>query len=36
MIFDKNLQFSAAQALTATAASTNSVDLGANRPVGPG
>ncbi|WP_414462956.1 Bbp16 family capsid cement protein [Hyphomicrobium sp. DY-1] len=36
MIFDKTLQFSAAQALTATAASTNSVDFGANRPVGPG
>jgi len=36
MYIDKNLQFSSAQALTATAASDNSIDLGANRPVGPG
>ena len=36
MIFDKLLQFSANQALSATAASDNSVDLGASRPIGPG
>jgi hypothetical protein len=36
MIIDKLLQFSADQALTEDAKSTNSVDFGANRPVGPG
>lgn len=36
MIFDKNLQFSADQALTATAASTDYLDLGSDRDIGPG
>lgn len=36
MYIDKSLQFSADQALTATAASDNSINLGANRPIGPG
>lgn len=36
MYVDKTLQFSADQVLTATAASDNSINLGANRPVGPG
>ena len=36
MIFDKTLQFSADQALTATAASTDYLDLGSDRDVGPG
>lgn len=36
MYIDNRLQFSAAQALTATAVSNNSVDFGVNRPVGPG
>lgn len=36
MIYDKHLQFSDSQALTATAASTNHLDLGSNRDIGPG
>ena len=36
MIFDKTLQFSTDQALTATAASTDHLDLGSDRDVGPG
>lgn len=36
MIFDKSLQFSADQALTATAASTDHLDLGSDRDIGPG
>lgn len=36
MIIDKNLQFSADQALTATAASTDYLDLGSDRDIGPG
>lgn len=36
MILDANLQFSDAQALTATAASTNSIDLKQDRDVGVG
>lgn len=36
MYIDRSLQFSSDQALTATAASDNSIDLGANRPVGQG
>jgi len=36
MIIDYNLQFSDAQALTADAASTNVIDLGADRDIGPG
>lgn len=36
MIIDKRLEFSAAQALTATAASTNSIDVGVARQIGPG
>lgn len=36
MIIDKNLEFSDAQALTADAASTNVIDLGADRDIGPG
>lgn len=36
MYIDKRLEFSVAQALTATAASTNVVDLGSDRDVGPG
>ena len=36
MILDSLLQFSSAQAITATADSTNVLDLGANRDVGPG
>jgi len=36
MIIDYNLQVSDAQALTATAASTNVIDLGSDRDIGPG
>lgn len=36
MMFDQQNQFSAAQALTATAVSTNVVDLGADRDIGKG
>jgi hypothetical protein len=36
MYIDSRLEFSDAQALTATAASTNLVDLGADRNIGPG
>jgi hypothetical protein len=36
MIIDYNLQFSDAQSLTADAASTNVIDLGADRDIGPG
>lgn len=36
MIFDKTLQFSADQALTATAASTDYLDLSSDRDIGPG
>lgn len=36
MIIDYNLQFSDAQALTADAASTNVINLGADRDIGPG
>jgi hypothetical protein len=36
MYLDANLQFSSAQAITATADSTNVLDLGANRDMGPG
>lgn len=36
MIIDKSLEFSDAQALTATADSTNVVDLSSASPVGPG
>ena len=36
MINDKRLQVSADQAFTATAASTDSVDLGSDRDIGPG
>jgi hypothetical protein len=36
MIFDKTLQVSADQALTATAASTDVIDLSSDRDVGPG
>lgn len=36
MLLDANLQLSAAQAVTATAVSTNTIDLGQNRDLGPG
>lgn len=36
MVVDAFLQFSAAQALTTTAVSTNTVDLGVARDIGPG
>lgn len=36
MIIDSRLEFSDAQALTATAVSTNVIDLGADRDIGPG
>jgi len=36
MIIDKSLEFSDAQSLTADAASTNVIDLGANQQIGPG
>lgn len=36
MIFDKTLQFAADQTLTAAAASTDYLDLGSDRDVGPG
>jgi hypothetical protein len=36
MIIDKLLEFSRAQALTATAASTDTVDFGSDRDIGPG
>ena len=36
MIFDKTLQFSANQALAATAPSTDHLDLGSDRDIGPG
>jgi len=36
MIIDYNLQFSDAQALTVDAASTNVIDLGSDRDIGPG
>ena len=36
MILDKELEFSAAQSVTATAASTNVIDLGSARDVGAG
>jgi len=36
MYIDSTLQFSADQAITADAASSNSVDFGANHPIGPG
>lgn len=36
MLIDKRLEFSDAQALTATADSTNSIDLGSDVDVGPG
>jgi len=36
MIIDYNLQFSDAQSVTADAASTNIIDLGSDRDIGPG
>lgn len=36
MLVDKTLEFSDAQALTATGVSTNVIDLGADRDIGPG
>jgi len=36
MLIDYNLQFSDAQSVTADAASTNIIDLGADRDIGPG
>lgn len=36
MIIDSLIEFSDAQALTATAASTNVIDLGSDRDIGPG
>ncbi len=36
MIIDYNLQFSDAQSVTADAASTNVIDLGSDRDIGPG